>query len=104
MTWTLASLGESARRDKKLAAVFVDPASGRTKTVHFGGRGCMDYTLYHARDPKLARAKRQQYIRRHGATEAWADPTTAGTLSRYVLWEKPTVAASVAAYRRRFGV
>ncbi len=98
----LLSITTSTRRDKKLVATFAGPTG--TKTVHFGGAGCQDYTTYSALDIALARKKRMQYIARHGATEDWTDPTTAGTLSRFILWEKPTLTSAIAAYKRRFGV
>jgi hypothetical protein len=99
----LVSVRASTRPGKKMVAVF-ETAAGTTKTVHFGARSYGDFTKYWKRDPALARAKRQAYIRRHGAQEKWTDPTTPATLSRYILWEKPTTQAGVAAFKRRFRV
>lgn len=90
----------SSRRGKKWMAIF--PGSGRV--VHFGGEGCGDYIQYMRTDPALARKKRRAYIRRHGVRESWLDPRTPGTLSRYLLWEKPTMAEAIRAYRARFRV
>lgn len=90
-------LAPSPRPGKKLVATFADG----TRT-HFGASGYGDFTLYWKKDPRLALDKRRQYIARHGATEAWTDPRAAATLARYILWEKPTVPAALAAYRRRF--
>lgn len=98
----LQSVERSTRPSKKLMATFVD--GSRLKTVHFGARGYGDFTLYHAASPALARAKKSHYLARHGRQERWTDPTTPATLSRYILWDKPTVAASVAAFKRRFRV
>lgn len=98
----LVSIKPSRRAGKKLTAVF--ELAGRQKTVHFGAKSYQDFTRYWKRDPALAKAKRQAYITRHRVTEDWKDPTTPGALSRYILWEKPTVAASIAAFRRRFRV
>jgi hypothetical protein len=36
--------------------------------------------------------------------ENWKDPTSAGALSRWILWNKPTFKASLADYKRRFGL
>ncbi len=102
MQMRLVKLQPSTSARKKLMAVF--DVGGRQRTVHFGGRGCGDFTLYSAQSPALARLKRQQYIKRHGVTEAWQDPTAPGTLARFILWEKPTLAAAVRAYRQRFRV
>jgi hypothetical protein len=96
-----ARLTRSYRAGKKWVAIFDD---GQTVTrTHFGCAGCKDYTLYWSKDgPAVAKAKRKAYLARHGATQAWTDPTSAGTLARYVLWEKPTVAAAWRAYKKRF--
>ena len=90
----------SLQRHKKLRAVFDD---GRS--VNFGGRGCGDFIEYSAVGPPgLARAKRRAYIARHGATERWGDPAAPATLSRYLLWERPTLREAVENYRKRFKV
>lgn len=54
------------------------------------------YTLH--KDP----ARKARYLARHAATERWNDPKSAGALSRFVLWNRPTLAASIADYKRRF--
>lgn len=83
---------------KKWIAVFSDGSR-----VHFGGRGCMDYTLYYARDGKdFANKKRRAYIKRHRVNESWKDPKKPGTLSRYILWEHPTIKKAVEMYKKRF--
>ena len=71
-------------------------ANGRTRTVHFGAEGMSDYTLH--RDP----ARKRRYLARHAARENWDDPLTAGSLSRWVLWNKPTRTASIDDFKRRF--
>lgn len=89
----LVAVRPSERRDKKLAALF----SNGTCT-HFGARGYQDFTQHGDERRKAS------YIARHGALEDWTDPVAAGTLSRYLLWNKPTLAASIRDYRRRFGL
>ena len=84
---------------KKYVATFSDGT-----TTHFGAAGYGDFIRHWRVSPATARRKRQQYIARHAAQETWTDPTAAGTLARYVLWEKPTLPASVRAYKRRFNV
>jgi hypothetical protein len=74
-----------------------------TKT-HFGGKGCGDYIKYSRQNHALGDAKRRAYIKRHGAAESWRDPTTAATLSRFILWEKRTLKNAIQAYKRRFRV
>ena len=36
--------------------------------------------------------------------EDWKDPTTAGALSRWILWNKPSLSASFSDYKSRFGL
>ena len=78
----LVDIKESWRPEKKLVAIFDTHAP-----VHFGARGYGNYEKYKAVNPVLAESKRRSYITRHGATEDWTTPYSAGTLSRYILWE-----------------
>jgi hypothetical protein len=92
----LLSIKPSDKPEKKLQATF--ETDGRTKTTHFGAAGMSDYTKNHDD------ARKERYLARHAATESWNDPTSAGALSRWVLWNKPTLEASKADYKRRFGL
>jgi hypothetical protein len=94
--WKLSYLGQSTRSDKKMMARFVH-VSGQTRTTHFGAAGMSDFTLH--KDV----ARRERYFNRHRNNETWSDPLTAGSLSRYILWNKPSLRASIADYKRRFG-
>lgn len=71
-------------------------------SVRFGAKGYKDYIQYYKEDPELAEKKKSAYIARHSVREDWTDPTKAGTLSRYILWNKPTLRASIADFRKRF--
>lgn len=91
--WRL-SIKPSTRLEKKLMAVFTN---GRVrKTVHFGARGMSDYTTH--RD----KVRRDRYHTRHYKNENWNDPFTAGALSRWILWNKPTRRDSIQDFKRRF--
>jgi len=92
----LISITPSEKPEKKLKATF--ESDGRTKTTHFGAAGMSDFTKNHDE------ARKANYLSRHSATENWNDPTSAGALSRWVLWNKPTLEASKADYKRRFGL
>ena len=72
--------------------------NGRTKTTHFGASGMSDFTKNHSE------MRKNLYIARHSANENFNDPTSAGALSRWILWNKPTVSASIADYKRRFNL
>lgn len=86
-------------RDKKYKAVFKDDKGKKIKSVHFGAKGMSDYTIHG--DP----ARKKRYLARHDdkkTKENWNNYMTAGSLSRYVLWNKKTFKASVADYKKRF--
>lgn len=94
--YTLVSIKTSNRSGKKMMALFKHTTTGRTKTTHFGAAGMSDYTKH--KDPQ----RKQRYITRHKKRENWNDPMTAGALSLYILWNKTTLKASIADYKKRF--
>jgi hypothetical protein len=95
----LLSIKPSTNKDKKLMATF---DNGRT--IHFGSKGMMDYTKYYPKDPTLAKQKKESYLARHRVNEDWNDVTSAGSLSRWILWNKPTIEASVKDFKNRFNL
>lgn len=92
----LIKITKSTNKDKKLMAVFEDCKTLRRKTVHFGAKGYSDYTIHKDKERK------ERYIQRHKRHENWNNPVAAGTLSRYILWNKPSLRASISDYKRRF--
>ena len=88
---------KSDRDGKKLMAIFT-MSNGRTKTTHFGADGMSDYTIH------KDEARRQRYLDRHRKRERWSEPTTAGSLSRYILWNLPSRRASINDYKKRFNL
>jgi len=92
----LISITKSHKADKKLDATF--EKDGRTKTTSFGATGMDDYTKTHDESQK------ERYRTRHAKDLQTHDPTRAGYLSWWILWNKPTIGASVADYRRRFNL
>jgi len=99
----LLSVQPSSRPGKKLVATF--NIDGRIRSIHFGAAGYGDYIKYYAVDRRLAYQKRQQYIARHSkGAERWSDPLSPGALSRYLLWEKPSLSAAIKAFKSRFQV
>ena len=81
----------------KYAATF---ENGRTKTTKFGQSGAPDYTKTGDKE------QRSRYIERHGrGRENWSDPTSAGALSRYILWgESTSMMENLRRYRNRFNL
>jgi len=92
-------LHKSDKSDKKYYAEFLSDAGNTTRT-YFGAAGMKDFTLHDASDRQ---ARKDAYLKRHRETEDWSDPTSPGALSRWILWNKPTVEASLRDYKRRFG-
>ena len=86
---------KSTNLKKKYMAVFYENGK-KIKTTHFGCAGMSDYTKH--KDP----ARKQRYMNRHKATEDWSKPMSAGALSRYILWNKPTLKSSISDYKKRF--
>ena len=80
---------------KKMKAIFYKDGK-KVKTVPFGQAGASDYTQ-HGEDKR-----KDNYLIRHKARENWNDPMTAGALSRWILWNKKTLKASILDYLKRF--
>ena len=90
------SIGKSTRQGKKMVAVFYDEAKKKIKTTHFGASGYEDYTTHGEMQRKM------NYIARHKDREDWNDYMSSGSLSRWILWNKPTLSESIKDYIRRF--
>lgn len=81
---------------KYVATFLLD--TGRTKTTHFGAVGYDDFTTHKDEERK------KLYLDRHEKNENWNNPVTAGALSRFVLWNKKTLKASIDDYKKRFNL
>jgi hypothetical protein len=64
--------------------------------IAFGNINYEDYTLHKDKERK------RLYILRHRKREDWTNPRSAGALSRWILWNKPTLEASFKDYIKRF--
>ena len=83
----------------KLTAVFYDKDDKKIKTTHFGDERYEDYTIHKDKE------RLKNYNTRHGSKksgEKWQQPMTAGALSKWILWNKPSLKASFDDYKRRF--
>lgn len=98
-----AELIRSPRSGKKWRAIFTDEG-GKKHHTDFGAAGMKDYTIYSASSPAVASLKKEAYLKRHRVNEDWGKYDSAGALSRWVLWNKPTVEASWRDYKARFGL
>jgi hypothetical protein len=73
-----------------------DATINGTKTVSFGQAGASDFTQHHDD------VRQRLYIIRHRKNEDWQDPTTAGALSRWILWNKKSLQSSIDDMNHRF--
>ena len=91
-------VNRSTNKEKKLMAVFEDKEGKKIKTTHFGARGMSDYTKHGDKE------RMERYNKRHKKNENWNDPMTAGSLSKHILWNKPSLAGSFNHFKRKFGL
>ena len=70
------------------------------KTINFGAKGYSDYTIH------KDRSRMRRYETRHRSRETWSKSgvKTAGFWSKWILWNKPSLNASISDTRRRFGL
>lgn len=97
------SIKPSTRKDKKYMAEFClcktkESCCDKKTIVHFGSKGMSDFTIH--KDEK----RKQMYLARHQKNENWEDFMTAGSLSRYILWNKPSLNESIKDYKLRFNL
>lgn len=81
---------------KKYAAVF--EKNGKEYIRKFGAAGMSDFTIH--KDTE----RRERYISRHKKDLRTGDPMRAGYLSMYILWNKPSLQASITDFKRRLNV
>ena len=72
--------------------------NGKKYIRKFGAAGMSDYTIHKDRE------RRERYISRHKKDLKTNDPMKPGYLSMFILWNKPSLSASLADYKRRLNV
>ena len=93
---------KSTKPKKKLMAIFYKD-NKKIKTTHFGSAPNKDFTIYSKElDKQGAEKKKDAYIARHRVRENFNAFMTSGSLSRWILWNKPSVEASIRDYLKRF--
>ena len=91
----LVSITKATDGKHKYTALFTDPK----KTTHFGAVAYDDFLK--TKDV----AQREAYLARHKARENWNDPTSAGALSRYLLWgQSSSLKQNIIDYKKRFHI
>ncbi len=94
-------------KGKKYSAYFLLD-NKKEKKVNFGAKTYRDFTLMNTKGSKFYekdKAKREKvkasYRSRH-AKDPINNPLTAGSLSYWVLWNKPTLGGSIAHFKNKF--
>ena len=80
----------SKRKGKKLEATL---DNGRV--FHFGSKTSKTFS------EGASLEKKKNYIARHKVNEDWTKPN-AGSLSRFVLWSKPTIEQGMQEFNKKF--
>lgn len=93
-------LFRSPMKTKKYRAVFYEDGK-KFKHTDFGaikedGKPYSDFTEHKDEERK------ERYLDRHKENEDWSNPYSAGALSRWVLWNLPSLRDSWDDYKRRF--
>jgi len=72
-----------------------------TKTIHFGAKNYTDFILSNGDEER-----KKRYITRHSKNEDWTKSgiESAGFWSRWILWNKPTLSASIRDTETRFNI
>ena len=83
------NIKKSTRKHKKYQTVY------NGKTIHFGDDRYEDYTTHH--DNK----RKQSYLKRHGNK---TDPAKPGFWAQNILWNKPTIQASIIATKTKLKI
>jgi len=97
-------LSKSSRKEKKYMI------KHDNKTIHFGAAGMRDFTLINKKSSQFYLPNKEDrekvkanYKSRH-SNYSLSSPYTAGSLSMFLLWNKPTLSASIKDYERRYKI
>lgn len=88
----------SDSKGKKYKAIFYDKDKVKLLTTHFGAKGYSDFTQHNDNERK------KNYLLRHQVNQNWDDFTSAGALSRWILWNKKNLRESIDDYLKRFSL
>ena len=89
---------KSTNNKKKKMAIFTNSKNNKKKTTHFGANGMSDYTIHHDDERK------KRYLNRHKKRENWNDCSSAGALSRWILWNKKSLSGSIKDFKSKFNL
>jgi len=92
MSYKFISLKEANDNKHKYVVTLLNKETGKENTIRFGAFGMSDFTQ-HKKDIRDIRKK--AYIARHEVRENWTDPSTRGFWSKNILWNLPSISASL---------
>ena len=90
-------LYKSTNPKKKYMAKFINQATNKINTIHFGAYSYDDYTITNNDERK------RLYIKRH-ANDNINDLSYAGAWSMHVLWNKKSLEESIKDMEKRFKI
>ena len=109
----LLKIEKSDKPKKKYKAIF-QLDNKKEKIVYFGASGFRDFTLlndknsrFYEPDKEKRNKIKQNYLTRHKKDLETSDNKKgigAGALSYYVLWNKPTLKASITDYKKIYNL
>lgn len=91
-------LQSSPLKTKKYRITWFDENKNKIKHADFGAKGMSDFTIHKDQERK------QRFLNRfHKLIQKYKnDPYSPMTLSTMILWNKPTLKASLTDYKKRF--
>ena len=87
----------STRNDKRYQAIFTD-SNNNTTTIHFGYDRGSTFIDHNNEDKKKA------WIARHKIRGDFNNYKSASSLAKHILWNKPTLTASINDYKKKFNL
>lgn len=87
-------INKSDKPNKKYTVIIYEDGIKR-KTIHFGDSRYKDFIEYSRIDTNLANERKRLYLNRHKKNEDHSNFFTAGFWSAKVLWNLPTLQASI---------
>lgn len=92
------ALKKADDRKHKYIVTLLNEETKRMNNIKFGAFGMEDYTIHKDNKRKMA------YDARHSIRENWNDPLTAGFWSKWILWNKQSIDASLKDTIKRFNL
>ena len=104
-------LFNTSKRGLKLERIIKSPITSKKYRAEFndgthadfGAKGYQNYGGV-GNERHLDEERKKRYLQRHKSRENWSNPKSAGSLSRWILWNKTTLQDSIKDYKNRFNL